>query len=161
MSSSEIEDCGSLRHVGRRGDSARMQPETPGRKRKPDAENGKEKKEKEDREEIFEALAKLGHEPFYQVVDGRTQSLAALAKCEQDLVFNLTESYAGDDTKDMNMAAYLDLMGFPTRARAARVLLAQDKLLPRRCSPSTEVARLILRFPIAARLSTRTIFPSR
>ena len=39
----------------------------------------KKKKEKHDREEIFEALVKLGHEVVYQVVDGRDQSLIALA----------------------------------------------------------------------------------
>ena len=61
---------------------------------------------KEDREEIFDALGKLGHEPSYYVLDGRPQSLYALGKCGADLVFNLTESYAGDDTKEMNVAAY-------------------------------------------------------
>ena len=39
------------------------------------------RKEKHDREEIFEALEKIGHEPFYHVLDGRPQSLSALAKC--------------------------------------------------------------------------------
>ncbi|HSP93618.1 MAG TPA: D-alanine--D-alanine ligase, partial [Thermoanaerobaculia bacterium] len=80
-------------------------PEKPPRKPK------KKKKEKHDREEIFEALGKLGYEPFYQVLDGKNQSLAAVARAEADLIFNLTESYAGDDTKDMNIAAYLDLLG--------------------------------------------------
>src|SRR5262249_18465256 len=67
----------------------------------------KKKKEKADREEIFEALTKLGYEPSYQVLDGRVQSLAAVGRADGDLIFNLTESYAGDDTKDMNIAAYL------------------------------------------------------
>jgi len=44
----------------------------------------KKKKEKHDREEIFEALQKLGHEAVYQVVDGRDQSLIALARSEAD-----------------------------------------------------------------------------
>jgi D-alanine-D-alanine ligase len=35
----------------------------------------KKKPVKHDREEIFEALGKLGHEPSYHVLDGRTQSL--------------------------------------------------------------------------------------
>src|SRR5260370_17510726 len=74
------------------------------------AESGRKKKEKEDREEIFDALTKLGHEPFYYVLDGRPQTLHGLAKCGADLVFNLTESYAGDDTKEMNVAAYVDLL---------------------------------------------------
>src|ERR1022692_3890032 len=68
----------------------------------------KTKKEKEDREEIFESLEKLGHGPFYQVLDGSPQCLQSLAKCDADLIFNLTESFAGDDTKEMNIAAYLD-----------------------------------------------------
>lgn len=86
-----------------------------------------------DREEIYEALAKLGHEPFYQVVDGQSASLLALAKCSADLIFNLTESYAGDDTKDMNIAAYLDLLDRPFTGSGPRGLhLAQDKVLAKK-----------------------------
>src|SRR3954467_7363354 len=85
------------------------------------------KKPKEDREEIFEALEKLGHEPFYQVLDGSRSSLFGLARCGADLVFNLTESYAGDDTKDMSIAAYMDLIGIPYTGTGARGLfLGQD-----------------------------------
>ncbi len=91
------------------------------------------KREKHDREEIFEALAKLGHEPVYQVVDGRDQSLIALARAEADLFFNLTESYAGDDTMDMNLAGYLDLLGKPyTGAGPHALYLAQDKALAKK-----------------------------
>jgi D-alanine-D-alanine ligase len=86
-----------------------------------------------DREEIFEALDKLGHEPFYQVVDGQPASLLSLAKCNADLIFNLTESYAGDDTKDMNIAAYLDLLDRPFTGSGPRGLhLAQDKALAKK-----------------------------
>jgi D-alanine-D-alanine ligase len=89
---------------------------------------GRKRKEKEDREEIFDALGKLGHEPSYYVLDGRPQSLYGLGKCGADLVFNLTESYAGDDTKEMNVAAYLDLLGLPyTGAGPHAHFLAQDK----------------------------------
>src|SRR5579864_6905172 len=92
------------------------------------AQPGRRRKEKEDREEIFDALTKLGHEPSYYVLDGRPQSLHALAKCGADLVFNLTESYAGDDTKEMNVAAYMDLIGLPyTGAGPHAHFLAQDK----------------------------------
>jgi D-alanine-D-alanine ligase len=88
----------------------------------------KAKREKEDREEIFEALEKLGHEPFYQVLDGTPQCLTALAKCGADLVFNLTESFAGDDTKEMNVAAYLDLLGMRYTGGGPHAhFLAQDK----------------------------------
>jgi len=84
--------------------------------------------EKEDREEIFEALEKLGHEPFYQVLDGRPQSLTTLTKCNADLVFNLTESFAGDDTKEMNVAAYMDLLEMRYTGGGPHAhFLAQDK----------------------------------
>jgi D-alanine-D-alanine ligase len=91
------------------------------------------RKEKHDREEILEALEKLGHEPFYQVVDGRPQSLTALAKCGADLVFNLSESFAGDDTKEMNITAYLDLLGIPyTGSGPHGHFLAQDKAVAKK-----------------------------
>jgi D-alanine-D-alanine ligase len=62
------------------------------------------------------------------VLDGRPQSLYGLGKCGADLVFNLTESYAGDDTKEMNVAAYMDLLGLPyTGAGPHAHFLAQDK----------------------------------
>src|SRR6476619_2846621 len=103
-------------------------PEKPAR-----GKRRKKKREKADREEIFEALGKLGHEPFYQVLDGAEKTLVALAKCGADLVFNLTESYAGDDTKDMNIAAYLDLLDKPyTRTGPHALSLAQDKALAKK-----------------------------
>ena len=89
---------------------------------------GRKRKVKEDREEIFDALGKLGHEPSYYVLDGRPQSLYGLGKCGADLVFNLTESYGGDDTKEMNVAAYMDLLGLTyTGAGPHAHFLAQDK----------------------------------
>lgn len=92
------------------------------------ADSGRRRKEKEDREEIFDALTKLDHEPSYYVLDGRPQSLHGLTKCGADLVFNLTESYAGDDTKEMNVSAYMDLIGLPyTGAGPHAHFLAQDK----------------------------------
>src|SRR5947207_8102507 len=91
-------------------------------------DTGRKKKEKEDREEILEALEKLGHEASYQVLDGRPQTLFGLGKCGADLIFNLTESYAGDDTKEMNVAAYMDLLGIAyTGAGPHAHFLAQDK----------------------------------
>jgi D-alanine-D-alanine ligase len=93
-----------------------------------EAMTGHKRKQKQDREEIFDALGKLGHEPFYYVLDGRPQSLYGLGKCGADLVFNLTESYAGDDTKEMNVAAYMDLLDIPyTGAGPHAHFLAQDK----------------------------------
>ncbi len=103
-------------------------PEKPPRKPRK-----KKKKEKHDREEVFEALGKLGYEPFYQVLDGKNQSLAAVARAEADLIFNLTESYAGDDTMDMNIAGYLDLLERAyTGAGPHALYLAQDKALAKK-----------------------------
>jgi len=91
------------------------------------------RKAKHDREEIFEALEKLGHEPFYHVLDGRPQSISSLGKCGADLVFNLTESFAGDDTKEMNVCAYLDLLDIPyTGSGPHGHFLAQDKAVAKK-----------------------------
>ena len=107
-------------------------PEKPAKARKGKVPR-KKKKDIPDREEIFDALVKLGHEPVYQVLDGRDQSLVAIARAESDIVFNLTESYAGDDTMDMNIAAFLDLLGKPyTGAGPHALYLAQDKALAKK-----------------------------
>src|SRR5271170_5918778 len=98
------------------------------KKKKKKKPQSKSRREKEDREEIFEALEKLGHEPFYQVLDGTQPCLTALAKCSADLVFNLTEAFAGDDTKEMNVAAYMDLLGIRYTGGGPHAhFLAQDK----------------------------------
>ncbi len=103
----------------------------------PRGKSGKRRKKKKDplhdREEIFEALTELGHEPSYYVLDGRNQSLLALAKCGADLVFNLTESYAGDDTMDKNIASYLELLHLPYTGSGPQALyLAQDKSIAKK-----------------------------
>lgn len=109
---------------GEEEDPAPPPEEAPPRKGK----RKKEKKEKEDRQEVLEALQKLGHTAALVALDGRSQTLGALARSDADLFFNLTESYAGDDTKDMNIAAYLDLIGRRyTGAGPHGLYLAQDK----------------------------------
>src|SRR6185369_14909338 len=80
---------------------AEVQEEVPPPRKRKGQKKRTKKLVKHDREEIFEALEKLGHEPSYYVLDGRLQSLVGLAKCGADLIFNLTESYANDDTKKM------------------------------------------------------------
>jgi D-alanine-D-alanine ligase len=106
-------------------EAPKVEEKVSAKKKKP---RGKAKNEKEDREEIFEALEKLGHEPFYQVLDGTPQCLTSLAKCGADLIFNLTESFAGDDTKEMNVAAYMDLLGIKYTGGGPHAhFLAQDK----------------------------------
>jgi D-alanine-D-alanine ligase len=112
----------------------------PSEKPPPPARKGKrkpKKKEKEEREEIFDALLKLKHEPSYHVLDGRDPSLASVIRSNADLFFNLTESYAGDDTKEMHFAAFLDLLGKKyTGAGPDASYLAMEK----------SVAKKIMRF---------------
>ena len=113
------------------GEEERAAPEPERRKRA--AGKRKKKREKHDHEEIFEALQKLGHEPSYLVLDGTDKTLTALTRCETDLFFNLVESYAGDDHKEMHVAAYLDLLGRPyTGAGPQALFLAQDKALAKK-----------------------------
>jgi len=61
----------------------------------------------EDIQEVFEALKKGGHSPFYIVLDGADETLLSLARTEADLFFKPDGVYRGDDTKDTNIAAYL------------------------------------------------------
>jgi D-alanine-D-alanine ligase len=109
-------------------------PETSRPKSKPGARSRRKvKRPKLDREEIFDALTRLENEPFYHVLDGHDASLLALSRVNADLVFNLTESYAGDDTKDMNIAAYLELLDKPYTGSGPHALhLAQDKALAKK-----------------------------
>ncbi len=93
----------------------------------------KKKPEKEDRQEIHEALRALGHAPHYLELDGTASALKKLADDECDLVFNLTESWAGDDTKDIHLAAYLDLLARRyTGAGPNGLHLAQNKSLAKK-----------------------------
>jgi D-alanine-D-alanine ligase len=83
---------------------------------------------KEVEEEVAEALVKLGHEATLHVLDGSIKGLHALARTECDLVFNLAESFAGKDTADHCIAAYLELLDKPfTGAGSHGLLYAQDK----------------------------------
>jgi D-alanine-D-alanine ligase len=93
----------------------------------------KRRRPKHDHEEIYEALKKTGHDPFYHTLDGTPETLHTLATERADLYFNLTESYDGDDTKEMHVAAYLDLLGRRyTGAGPHGLYLAQDKALAKK-----------------------------
>jgi D-alanine-D-alanine ligase len=112
---------------------AEAEEEAPAPRKRKGQKKQKKKPVKHDREEIFEALEKLGHEPSYYVLDGRPQSLLGLAKCSADLIFNLTESYAGDDTKEMHVTAFLDMLDIPyTGAGPHAHTLAQDKSIAKK-----------------------------
>ena len=88
---------------------------------------------KEVEEEVAEALVKLGHEPTMHELDGTQKSLLALTRMECDLVFNLAESFADDDTADFKIAAFLDLIGKKyTGSGAHGLMLAQDKAVAKK-----------------------------
>ena len=88
---------------------------------------------KEVEEEVAEALTKLGHEPVMHELDGTQKSLISLAKVECDLVFNLVESFADDDTADFKIAAFLELLGKKyTGAGTRGLMLAQDKAVAKK-----------------------------
>jgi D-alanine-D-alanine ligase len=85
-----------------------------------------DKKEVED--EVAETLGKLGHEAALHVLDGSTRSLHAIARIECDLLFNLAESFGGNDTADYCIAAYLELLGKRfTGSGSHGLLYGQDK----------------------------------
>jgi D-alanine-D-alanine ligase len=110
-----------------------VEEEVPAPRKRKGQKKRKKKPVKHDREEIFEALGKLGHEPSYYILDGRPQSLFGLAKCGADLIFNLTESYAGDDTREMHVTAFLDMLDIPyTGAGPHAHTLAQDKSIAKK-----------------------------
>jgi D-alanine-D-alanine ligase len=90
-----------------------------------------DKKEVED--EVLEALTKLGHDATMHELDGTPKSLLALARLECDLVFNLTESFAGDDTADFKIAGFLELIGKRyTGSGTHGLMLAQDKAIAKK-----------------------------
>ena len=108
------------------------EPAEPVKKKRTKSKKRK-RREKHDREEIFEALESLGHEPLYYVLDGDEKTLMALSKCDADLFFNIVESYAGDDNKEMHVAAYLELLGkLYTGADPQAMYVAQDKGLAKK-----------------------------
>jgi D-alanine-D-alanine ligase len=99
--------------------------EADGKKRK--------KKERETHQEVYHALKENGHNPFYLILEGDDESLLRVPQTKTDLIFNLSESYAGDDTKDTDIAAYLELLGRRyTGAGPNGLYLAQDKALAKK-----------------------------
>jgi D-alanine-D-alanine ligase len=88
---------------------------------------------KEVEEEVADALAKLGHEPVLYELDGTQKSLFGIARMDGDLVFNLVESFADDDTADFKIAAFLELLGRKyTGTGTNGLMLAQDKAVAKK-----------------------------
>ncbi len=98
-----------------------------------DAGRPKRQSPVEDVTEVYEALKACGHNPVYVRLDGTAASLQDLAAAEADLLFNLVESFGGDDTQDRNVAGYLELLGRKfTGAGSQGLYLAQDKALAKK-----------------------------
>jgi D-alanine-D-alanine ligase len=88
---------------------------------------------KEVEEEVAEALTKLGHDAVLYELDGTLKSLLGLAKADCDLVFNLAESFADDDTADFKIASFLELLGKNyTGTGTHGLMLAQDKAVAKK-----------------------------
>jgi len=104
-----------------------------GRQKRPQAQTRKrERRVKLDRDEVLEALRANGHDAFFHELNDE-RSLLDLSRLEADLVFNLTEAYAGDDSKEAHVAAFLDLLELPyTGAGPQALFLAQDKALAKK-----------------------------
>ncbi len=90
-----------------------------------------DKKEVED--EVAEALGKLGHTATLHCLDGSAKSLHALTRMDCDLVFNLAESFAGNDSADAAIGAYLELIDKRfTGSGSHGLLYAQDKAVAKK-----------------------------
>jgi len=88
---------------------------------------------KEVEEEVAEALGKQGHDVVMHELDGTTRSLTALTRVDCDLIFNLTESFADDDTADFKIAGFLELLGKRyTGSGTHGLMLAQDKAIAKK-----------------------------
>ncbi len=99
------------------------------------SENGRPRKRNpdDDIQVVYEALKKAGHYPVFVRLDGTRDSLVELATAEADLIFNLVESFGGDDRRDTNIAGYLELLGRKfTGTGSAGLYLAQDKALAKK-----------------------------
>src|SRR5437867_6387021 len=98
-----------------------------------EGERPKKKPPDEDVQQVYEALKKNRHNPVYVRLDGTRESLIELARSQTDLLFNLVESFSGDDSQDTNIAGYLELLGRRfTGAGSSGLYLAQDKNLAKK-----------------------------
>jgi D-alanine-D-alanine ligase len=98
-----------------------------------EGERPKKKSPDEDVQAVYEALKRAGHNPVYVRLDGTRDSLIDLARSQTDLLFNLVESFGGDDSQDTDVAGYLELLGRRfTGTGSSGLYLAQDKNLAKK-----------------------------
>ena len=93
---------------------------------------GPERRQKIDREHVLEALRANGYDAsLYELSD--EAALLRLAESKADLIFNMVEAYAGDDSREPHVAAFLDLLELRyTGADPQALFLAQDKPLAKK-----------------------------
>jgi D-alanine-D-alanine ligase len=94
--------------------------------------HGPERRQKIDREHVAEALRANGYEvSMYELSD--ESALLGLAKTKVDLVLNMVEAYAGDDSREAHVAAFLELLDLRyTGADPQALFVAQDKALAKK-----------------------------
>jgi D-alanine-D-alanine ligase len=93
----------------------------------------KRKAPDEDVQDVYEALKEAGHSPVFLRLDGTRESLVELAHSETDLIFNLVESFGGDDGQDSDVAGFLEMLKRPfTGSGSQGLYLAQDKALAKK-----------------------------
>ena len=83
---------------------------------------------------VLEALEALGHKSVVVgVYDDVSPLIESVKREEPDVVFNLTEHFAGDRSLDKSIAAILDLLGVPYTGSGTMGLgLARDKALAKK-----------------------------
>lgn len=91
--------------------------------------------------QVAEALRAHGHEPSVVGVHADLGPLMALAGDGPDLVFNLLETFAGNDSADVAVAGFLDLAGLSyTGSGPGELFLGQDKGLAKKLLAFDEIA---------------------
>jgi D-alanine-D-alanine ligase len=99
-----------------------------------DLPKGTEKgRPKTDVEQVALILDRAGHDVSFVLVDGSKECLQRIARLETDLVFNMSEAFGEDDTKEPHVAAYFELVGLRFTGSGPRGLtLAMDKALAKK-----------------------------
>jgi D-alanine-D-alanine ligase len=88
---------------------------------------GPDRRQKTDREQVAEALRANGYDAFLHELRDEA-ALLELSKTPADLIFNMVEAFAGDDSKEAHVAAFLELLDLRyTGAGPQALFLAQDK----------------------------------
>ncbi|HRZ87702.1 MAG TPA: ATP-grasp domain-containing protein [bacterium] len=80
-------------------------------------------------DEVAEALAALGHEPKRVAVNHNLKALIdTIQEFKPGLIFNLTESFMGDNTMEAHIVALLDMLRIPyTGSNPSSLIINNDK----------------------------------